>query len=432
MRLINGVVLVAVAICLLGCNINFAASSVSLPKASSVAPEGAGRLAYVGADGNVYITNADRTSKVAVTDNATAPFEAPGLSYQRISWSQDNQLAYAAVTRSNEKTTSKLYVLETSGKTPQLVGQSSDHFVIYIYWSPVPCPERPKCRRLAYLIEEDGNIALRLVEINGDNVENQRIGIGWPYYFSWASHGESILWHINGTHRFDENAQIALYNLVEQDSRPFPYEPASFMAPAWSPTEELWLGVSSDTVSDQLQIFGQETPNTLADVPKGGAAFVWSPSGDQVAYALRENSTDPFFGPIYVYDVDTGKSTQITDVGLHPVAFFWDPAGQRIGYLTRLSMPGTSWMQWRVYDLGQNLDRGFKAFNPSLHMRYIMSSFNQYAQSHRFWSPDGRYLVYGEQDDARRDQVWLIDTWSEDGLNSILVDSGTMGFWSWN
>jgi hypothetical protein len=301
-----------------------------------------------------------------------------------------------------------------------------------MYWSPASCPEQLACRHLAYLIEEDESIALRLVEITDGGIENRAIGAGWPYYFSWAAHGESMLWHTNGTHRFDESAQIALYDLKAQASRPFPHKPASFMAPAWSPTEDVWLGVSSDTAGDQLQIFGQDPPITLTDVPKGGAAFAWSPSGNQIAYALRENSTDVFFGPIFIYNVNTGHTTQVTDSRLLPVAFFWDPSGQQIGYLTHLSMPNGSWMQWRIYNLSQNKDRGFKAFNPSLHMRFVMSSFNQYAQSHRFWSPDGRYLVYGEQNEVLGDQVWLIDTWSEDGRNSILVDGGTMGFWSWN
>ena len=89
-------------------------------------------------------------------------------------------------------------------------------------------------------------------------------------------------------------------------------------------------------------------------------------------------------------------------------------------------------MQWRVYNVDSGEDRGFKVFNPSLHMRFVMSSFNQYAQSHRFWSPDGRYLVYANRDPLNAERIWLIDTWSEDGNNAILVDEGTMGFWSWN
>jgi hypothetical protein len=85
-----------------------------------------------------------------------------------------------------------------------------------------------------------------------------------------------------------------------------------------------------------------------------------------------------------------------------------------------------------VYDLAQNQDRGFKAFNPSLQMRFVIASFNQYAQSHRFWSPDGRYLVYASRNEIlRQEQVGLVDTWAEDGPQTIVVAGGSMGFWSW-
>ena len=122
----------------------------------------------------------------------------------------------------------------------------------------------------------------------------------------------------------------------------------------------------------------------------------------------------------------------MTDESLHILAFFWSPDGEKLGYLTRQVLPKAEWMQWRVYNLATGRDRGFKSFQPSLQMRFIMVSFNQYAQSHRFWSPDSRYLVYGHRnEEAGAEQVWLVDTLSEEN-NSIYIDDGTMGFWSWN
>jgi len=70
--------------------------------------EARGRLAYIAADGNVYVTTADRHSTIVVTDDATTRWEGIGLSYQRISWSPDGQLAYAAVTRSGNGATRPL------------------------------------------------------------------------------------------------------------------------------------------------------------------------------------------------------------------------------------------------------------------------------------------------------------------------------------
>jgi Tol biopolymer transport system component len=159
--------------------------------------------------------------------------------------------------------------------------------------------------------------------------------------------------------------------------------------------------------------------------------FSWSPQGNKVAYSVLESSDGLIFGPIQVYNLETGETQQITSPSFDISGFFWSPDGERIGYLSRLALRDAAWMQWRVYDLAEDLDRGYAAFNPSYQMRYVVSSFNQYAQSHRLWSPDGRYLIYSDQDDARVERVWMVDTFAERGTDPILVAEGSMGFWSW-
>jgi Tol biopolymer transport system component len=134
---------------------------------------------------------------------------------------------------------------------------------------------------------------------------------------------------------------------------------------------------------------------------------------------------------IQVFDLDTGTTRRLTQPGFRILAFFWSPDGQRLGYLIHLALPDTDWMQWRTYDVSVDRDRGFAAFHPSPLMRFMVHSFNQYVQSHRFWSPDGRYLVYADRDRSQTDQVWLVDTWAERGADPILVDQGSMGVWSW-
>jgi Tol biopolymer transport system component len=397
-----------------------------LPSSSS------GRLAYIGGDGNVYVTTVDRSQTIAITADATAAPEYPGYSYHRLSWSPDGRLAFAGVTRTNDEATSVLYVLDALEGTPQVVGRSNEHFVIYIYWSPIPCPDRPNCRRLAYLIEEGDRISLRLVEMEGEAIKNQRLGRGWPFYFSWAPNSHQLIWHTGGARRHNPEAQLALYDVEREALRLLPHEPGLFLAPAWSPQGDRWLGVSAEAEVDQLRTFGSDQPVTLTSAPDGQAVFAWSPQGDQVAYAVRQHSSDPFYGPVQRFDVKTGQTELITDVGFRIVAFFWAPDGQRLAYLTRQPLFDSVWMQWRVFDLEREQDRGFKMFHPSFQMRFMISSFNQYAQSDRFWSPDSRYLVYADRDQAMVERVWLIDTWAEDGSQSLLVDEGAIGLWSWN
>lgn len=159
-------------------------------------------------------------------------------------------------------------------------------------------------------------------------------------------------------------------------------------------------------------------------------AFSWSPDGSRVAYAVRERPGDPFYTPVSLLDPATGQVRPLTPAPFRPLAFFWSPDGQRLAYLSWLDLPGTLWAQWRVVTLATGQDRGFAPFRPSPLMQFALHSFDQYAQSHRFWSPDGRYLVFAERDERQMDRLWLVDTRAPPGVDPILVAEGPLAYWS--
>ncbi|MGD8406896.1 MAG: DPP IV N-terminal domain-containing protein [Anaerolineales bacterium] len=427
------------AVSLLGYNLLRSRDTLQSPlpdHAESVFAQGAGRLAYIGADGNIYVTTPELEEHFAVTQDATAPPEGPGLSYPRVSWSPDGQLAYASVIRDGNEAQARLYVADAPDAPARLVGHSDQHFVIYIYWSPTPCPEKPECSRLSYLIEEPEGIALHIVDMGADGTSNEVVGYGWPFYYSWSPDGKHMLWHTGGSARFNEEARISRFSIKNQQTDRLNADPGLFIAPAWSPLGDEWLLVTTQDEHDQLvrsqasQTGNLDREKILATAEGKHMVYSWSPGGDRVAYSILRNSDGLIFGPIHVYDLETGETEQITSPSFDISGFFWSPDGKRIGYLSRLALRDETWMQWRVFDLTQDVDRGFAAFNPSYQMRYVVSSFNQYAQSHRLWSPDGRYLVYADQDDARVERIWMVDTFAERGTDPILVAEGSMGFWS--
>jgi TolB protein len=386
-------------------------------------------LAYIGGDGNVYVTTtADFGRKIALTRDAEVSSELPGLSYHRLAWSRDGWLAFASVQRPGESAQSKLYVLPTLDSQPQLVAESESHFVIYNFWSPAPCPAEPACHQLAYLIEEAEGIALRLVTIRGEEVENERIGSGWPFYYSWSPDGRSLLWHTGGAE--PEQARLTAYDVASARPETVPLTPGRFMAPAWSPSGAGWAGVTATGDSNQLQYFNQNEATTIVTDRGSTIAFAWSPNGRQLAYMIRANANDPFYGAVHLYDLDTGQNRRVTDVGLRYLAFFWSPDGRKLGYLTWVPIGVDQFMQWRVYDFGAAEDVGFNLFHPAPLMRFAVGSFNQYAQSHRFWSSDGRYLVYSSRDGSNQDRVWVIDTWDTEDNEAIFVDEGSIGYWA--
>jgi TolB protein len=393
------------------------------------------RLAYIGADGNIYVTTPDFSEKLAITDDATTSPEGPGLSYPRVAWSPDGKLAYASVIRSGNDAQARLYIQEDLAAEPRLVGQSDKHFVIYIYWSPAACTFDQDCSELTYLIEEPDGIGLRLVRSSPTGTTNRLLGLGWPFYYSWSSDGEVMLWHTGGAYRFSDDARLTHYSLRKDEASVTGFQPGLFIAPAWSPSGEEWLAVTELEGKDTLQwISSQSEKQTLENLHQASdkhIVFSWSPDGSRIAYSVLRRSGGLIFGPVHIYDSSSGKTYQATSSSFDISGFFWSPDGTRLAYLSRLPLRESVWMQWRVVDTATGQDRGYAAFNPSYQMRYVISSFNQYAQSHRLWSPDGRYLVYADQDDQRIERVWVVDTYAERGADPILVDEGTIGFWSW-
>lgn len=383
-------------------------------------PSPAGHLIFIGADGNVYVTTADLSTSIQVTDDATAPAEGTGLSYHRLAWSPGGSLAFAAVERGGSQARGRLYVADAPGSPPRLIAENPDHFYIYVHWAPTPCPGRPDCRRLAYLITEDSGVGLHLVELEGGKVTDRLLATGRPFYLSWAPGGEQIAWHAGD--------ELGVYDLPRRELCPMPAPAPSFRAPAWSAGR--WLAVVEGDGRGELASFSDSASTPLLALSGAEIAFSWSPDGSQVACAVRARPDDPFYSPVHLLDPDTGRTQQLTPDPFRPLAFFWSPGGRRLAYLSWLDLPGATWAQWRVVDVATGQDRGFAAFRPTPLMQFALHSFDQYAQSHRFWSPDGRYLVYSERDEGQVDRIWLIDTQAAPGTDPIYVADGPLAYWS--
>lgn len=411
-----------------------------------------GQLAYIGGDGNVYVTDAELSNNQQLTTDATVAAEGNGRSYHHLAWSADGRLAYAAVERDYPTTTSELYITDLRSK-PLQVGTSDTDFVIYLSWAPAPCTPDDTCRQLAYLIGGEETIDLRLAELhsgvaislsetadvrNQQMTSNEVIGSGRPFYFSWSPTGDTLLWHTGGARRFNPDATLTHFDLGKRQAQPLAQPPGLFQAPAWSPDHTGWIDVVAVDGAQQLRYVQNAEPGdldleraTILAKPAYDAVFAWSPDGEKIAFATRRNADDPFYSPIQLYDIATGTTTTLTERGLHVQAFFWSPDSTRLGYINWLALPDQDWAQWRTINVESGEDRGFNPFYPSFHMRTMIGSFNQYAQSHRLWSPDGQYLVYADRDAALVERVWLVDTLAPKGTNPQLVDEGSIGVWSW-
>lgn len=423
--------------------------------------EALGQLAIIGNDGNVYVSligsDGQLLDQRQITTDATAALEAKGRSYHRLSWSTDGHLAFAAMDRSTHKVEGQLYTVPVSVEhrkssltvgEPSLIWRGDGGYVIYISWAPSHCANEPSCSQLAFLEAIPETMRLHVIQLSNANpVSKARrlLQTGRPFYFSWSHRGDSLLWHINGSALHNPDAALGRTDFVNDLERVFDERPGSFLAPAWSPTAEHWLAVTlnrsdelaetgnkdaSSTKAGELRLFEGRHAVTIADVPIN-AQYVWSPDGDTVAYAHRQSVESGRFGPIHLYDVERRETRLLTSPTWNVRGFFWSPDGQHIAYIHDLGAPDPRWMQWRIISVDHGEENGYSAFRAAFGMRFILGSFSQYAQSHRYWSPNGRYLLMVDEDEVLVTRIWLVDRYATSKKLPVSIGEGSLAVWSW-
>ena len=104
---------------------------------------------------------------------------------------------------------------------------------------------------------------------------------------------------------------------ISPDGRHVVYERNAMDVMRDGKTSRLWL-IGTDGKSN--------LPLTGRDVDESGAK--WSPDGSRIAYS---SSTDDG-SEIFVYWIDSGKSTRLTQLDRSPGALSWSPDGEHIAF----------------------------------------------------------------------------------------------------
>ncbi len=140
------------------------------------------------------------------------------------------------------------------------------------------------------------------------------------------------------------------------------------------------------------------------------------------------------------------------------IAFFWSPDSQSLAYVSpvRVREAGTFDASYHPADLNRPVQQGefrlrwsvlntdsgsstvLSLFAPTDPLLYLLTYFDQFAQSHRLWSPDSRYLVYAERNNSGNGgqspgggTVSILDTTAPDAVPFTVAD-GVLGIWSFD
>lgn len=397
----------------------------------------AGTLAVVGTDNNIYLVSDLAGDPTPLTTDAAQG----SLSYAWPTWATDGRLAFFGQERDAEQRQSALhiYVQEPGEAAPQEAAYTSDtETFTYAYWAPAGCPASEACRDLAVLVSSADGLGVIRLRDEAPAYSVERIGLGQPFYFSYSPDASQMLWT-----RFGQ--QIELYDTAQNEIITILPDSAGFyQAPMWSPVDDrLLFSVIDEEGRHNLVIASAEDRQVIAADQEGVLWFTWSPDGAYVAYKRD-------FGSLAIADSASGEIVALSSQD-PVIAFFWSPDSQKIAYLT---MPGTDdpaqvaggsagraaparqrgtpVLTWNILTVSSG-ERwtSYAGFLPTRDMLYMLGYFDQFAQSHRLWSPDSRYVAYAETDlRGGTQQVRLLDT-ANLTADTLPVMEGSIAIWSY-
>jgi TolB protein len=404
--------------------------------AGVAATMGDSRIAFVSPEGRIgTVAAAGGDERLISDESAVLLFPA---------WSPDGRSLAAVGSTSEGPGVFAVADSEGAALTPLYVNRQGAP--VYLYWSP-------DGDTVSFIANHDEGLGLFLAPADGGE-EARLLATGAPFYWQWAEGGEEVLIHTGAS---APGARIAFLDVAGGEPGADLGAAGFFQAPGISGDGRFlaWAEVDG-TGSRWLVVRGEENGDDLRLPHRGSIAMSWSPSPDRnllafISPAVVEN--EPAFshyGPLRLLDATTGEVELLSDLTV--LAFFWSPDGRSIAYITvdgrddgmqatgqltnvafRRSEPAAQHENVRlalwVVDVDSGVGRQRLIFQPtSIYLTQFLPFFDQYALSHRIWSPDAAALVLPIAGDAPADDtIYVVPT--HEG-RPYAVAKGTVAFWS--
>lgn len=255
---------------------------------------------------------------------------------------------------------------------------------------------------------------------------------GGSMYVAWEPGGDDLLLHAD-----DRLFLVSDLQAVEA-SADLGRVGTRFQAPAWVPgtrdfvyvegagdpedTEGRLVRRNADT-SETADLGPANGPVNLAVDPRGRRAAL-SHSGplseSDPAGAVADLALTPVRPErVEIVDLDTGRRTSVLDgLGLW---LEWSPDGERL-LVAGIDDSGFAWHVWA----SGTLETLSKLAPTETFVRNYMAFANQYVETPRLWSPDGRTFGFGATDGDRTVAVAI----RADGQGASALGSGEVAFWN--
>ncbi|MCA9864855.1 MAG: PD40 domain-containing protein [Anaerolineales bacterium] len=417
-----------------------AAAPLPTPLAELPTTPTVNRIAIVNQDGQI------ETMAPTGADRRVLTLESDRTSFQFPTWSPDGKQVAIIGTQGSS---GAIYLLDDVARTGTLRDHQLYYRVnespIYLFWSP-------DNQNLGFLANRPRE-SLSLNVIAGDGTTDSRqLATGNPFYWDWSDDGRQILAHAGSRGTDNTLAVIGLDGETGANNLAIP---GVFQAPGigrdgryWAFAEQSGGGLSSLVVVD-TQTGARSTHQQV-----GSTALSWSPTRDQIAFTKGTISGHPYWGPLYILDVATGEERVISTRTV--LAFFWSPDGRQIAFITiasdienegiyaetmdksrsmgrLVSLPdaqfGQGFLTLSVFDIEAGEGLRLLDFEPTLpYLAQFLPYFDQYALSHRVWSPDSQALVLPVREETGN-SILIVPTV---GGRPYSLAAGDIAFWSHN
>ena len=433
LRVAVGLTLLAAAFVLAAIQISGLATMVSQAPSAPLPA----RLAIVDANGALS-TMDGRGGSVVAHPVAGARFEFPA-------WSPDGRRVGAI---GNTGDAGGIYVFDaraadgadpSAPAEPRVVYSSPDRPPFYLYWSP-------DSRQLTFLTTEPEALALRVAPADGSST-GAILRQGAPLYWDWIDPGRALLNVAAG----GPDAFLGEVGLDGAAAAPTATA-GVFRSPAVSRDGTHVAYILDNGASDAIVIESHGGGNRREIPVSGVAAFGFGPSGASLAYiAPADPTAEPLglpIGPLRLVDVASGDVRTLVDG--QAIAFFWSPDGRTIATLRLPApgdedvasisgarppsrfVPGVADSGYRVRVIFVDVATGEtrssqEARITELFGLQVLPFFDQYALSHRLWSPDSASLILPLVDDTGLDAIYVLPA---DGSDPRRLADGLMGSWS--
>ena len=405
------------------------------------------RLAVVDAAGALTWMDGNGASPVT--------YAQEGLAFQFPAWSPDGMRIATVGTNADG---GGVYIVRARASTdppaePTVIYQSPDHAPFYLYWSP-------DGRQVSFLTTEPAGLALRVVPADGSG-SAYVVRSGAPMYWDFVD-PDRMLVH-SGSSGPDE-----FFGEVGLDGSSFDgtdRAAGTFRAPTVSSDGRYraYFSSAQDAIGEVVRELRDGAGTTRIRI-FGAGAVTFSPVGADLAFLAPDQLTSSALplpvGPLRILDADVAEARTL--IGGNVIAYFWSPTGREIAVLqllapdnpvtearlggsvgrghsvvlARATAPGPDVreaaagvaLQLSVVSAATGAIRSERLVQVSgLFVNQVLPFFDQYALSHRFWSPDGASIVLpivGEGD------VTQLQVFPSDGSEPRIVATAEMGFWS--